>query len=106
MLVGCCTSQTEGLQEVQMANLQVQDKVICGGGFTDKDGISWNWGCPEGQRGNSGCYQKDCCYYPFYNKESYANPKYPLNKPSWDECCKGAEEEYKKLNKMKCKPNR
>lgn len=53
--------------------------VICGGGFTDKYGVSWSY---ENESGTV------CCYRPFYSKEN--GQAYEQPEPDKSEWCDNA----------------
>lgn len=71
LLSGCASVQSDSYD------------VICGGGFTDKYGITWDWECPR----NSPCPQKHCCFRPRYCKGCSGGTEYP-NPPPKEAICK------------------
>lgn len=96
LMSGCGRTETLRFGAAGYQDL-IEERVICGGGYTDKDGISWGWNCPN----NAPCFIGECKYRPFVNEENYANPQYPSDRPAWSECYKGAKKEYERLKKEK-----
>ena len=61
------------------AKTEYAHPVICGGGFTDKYGVSWAY---ENER------ETVCCYRPFYSAENYQTYEQP--EPDKSEWCDDA----------------
>lgn len=69
-----------------------KELVSCGGGFTDKDGITWDWECPNKDHT---CFIEECCYSPRICDKCYSAVE--VKSPKDEERCKNDINKYIKL---------
>lgn len=71
LFLGCFSASAQDFRGV----------VVCGGGYTDKYGVTWSFSCPNGAE----CKEKNCCYYPWICKD--CSSSVPLDPPEIQKRC-------------------
>lgn len=95
VLRGCYLEKKENYQELWRVRADHERRIIelesenhtegmilCTGGFTDKNSVTWDWQCP----GQTTCHIEDCCYVPRHCEECSSSVS--LEEPPNEEKCK------------------